>query len=377
MRRKRIVLAFYCALAMGITLMAAPATAQEMGVPVTDRQFLDLVSKKLGLETSRLASGRVTVWKQRGATPSLIVFLDGTEAGRFERSQADALLADFPEIRSQLASGNAGPSASQGEGGSAQGSGSSWLSTQDKEGLWDRLGHWDESLTLGYAMDYSYSGVLVRRGRTEAALVKKFGFIYVGAEASYVSFKGELSDSVPYAAKAGRFGGGARIGADFVRYHLQWAPLPLPEFFWTESDLRGKYFGRNAGTSPTKVVKIFENAAPPSLAHSVETRMGAFRYTVTVAPDIYKAPIHYAAFDDLPGFLGTWGMGMVVTPEGFIPGGWYRFAPVALTSISLGEQGIPLSLGLGRISYFGSDRSQFRVAWSGELIFGLRSKEGR
>ena len=64
----------------------------------------------------------------------------------------------------------------------------------------------------------------------------------------------------------------------------------------------------------------------------------------------------------------------VLTPDGLIPGGWYRLAPLSMPTLGLGE-GIPMRLGLGRISYAGADRSQFRVAWSGELIFGLRSKE--
>ncbi|MDB5050881.1 MAG: hypothetical protein JWO30_3952 [Fibrobacteres bacterium] len=354
-----------------------PALAQGTGVSVSDRGFLAVVSKRLGIETSKLSSGRVTVWMRQGAAPVLIVFLDGTEVGRFDQTRAEEMLADFPEIRTQLAAGGSGISPAEpadSEAGAKKGSGS-WWSTQDRNGLWGRLGHWDENLTLGYGLDYSFSGVLVRRGRAEAAFVKKLAFLYVGGEVDYLSFKGELPDSVPYAAKAGHLGGGLRLGVDFVRYHLQWAPLPLPEYFWAESDLRGKYFGRGTAGGETKVVKIFESTSPPSLAHSVEARLGALRYTVTVAPDIYKAPIHYIAFDDLPGFLGTWGMGMVVTPDGFIPGGWYRFAPVGLTAMQLGDQAIPISVGLGRIAYFGSDRSQFRVAWSGELIFGLRSKE--
>ncbi|HLP41819.1 MAG TPA: hypothetical protein VK465_09960, partial [Fibrobacteria bacterium] len=181
-------------------------------------------------------------------------------------------------------------------------------------------------------------------------------------------------DSVPYAAKAGRIGGGLRIGFDYVRYHAQYAPYALPEYFWTESDLESKYFARNgaAAADPTQVVKIFEAQSPPSLAHSLETRVGAFRYTLTVAPDIYRSAIHYIALDDLPGVFGTWGMGMVATPEGFIPGGWYRFAPIRLAAMSLG--GRPLNLAPGRFSYFRSDRSLFRVAWSGELAFGLMSK---
>jgi hypothetical protein len=361
-------------LALLAALPSLSAWAQEAGIRVSDRQFLSAVSRQLGVDAAKINSGTVTVWKRGGTAPALIVFLDGTEVGRFEKERAEAVLADFPEIRSGLAAGSTGvsPSASVTEGPSGP---RSWLSTQEKEGLWGRLGRWEENLTLGYAVDYSYSGVLVRRGRVDAALVKKFGFLYVGAELGYLSFKGELADSVPYAAKAGNLAGGARLGADFVRYHLQWAPSPLPEYFWAESDLRGKYFGRGAGGMQTKVVKIFENAEPPSLAHSLETRLGALRYTLTVAPDIYKAPIHYVAFEDLPGFLGTWGMGMVLTPEGLIPGGWYRFAPIGVAAIRLGERAVPVKVGLGRISYFGSDRSQFRVAWSGELIFGLRSKE--
>jgi hypothetical protein len=123
------------------------------------------------------------------------------------------------------------------------------------------------------------------------------------------------------------------------------------------------------------VVKIFEAENPPALAHSLETRLGAFRYTVTLAPDVYRSALHYAALDDLPGVFGTWGMGMVVTPEGYIPGGWYRFAPIRLAGLSLGGESRSLSLAPGRISYFRSDRSLFRVAWSGELQFDLTRKQ--
>ncbi len=111
------------------------------------------------------------------------------------------------------------------------------------------------------------------------------------------------------------------------------------------------------------------------MAHSLETRLGAFRYTLTVAPDIYRSPIHYVALDELPGLFGTWGMGMVMTPEGYIPGGWYRFAPIRLMGLSMGSGNMPLSLAPGRLSYFRSDRSLFRIAYSGELMFGLGTKQ--
>jgi hypothetical protein len=81
------------------------------------------------------------------------------------------------------------------------------------------------------------------------------------------------------------------------------------------------------------------------------------------------------ALDELPGLFGTWGMGMVMTPEGYIPGGWYRFAPIRLMGLSMGNGNMPLSLAPGRLSYFRSDRSLFRIAYSGELMFGLGSKQ--
>lgn len=365
---------------MGWLMHPGSARAQGPGVEVTDHALVKEISKNLGLEESKLRSGTVSLFLRKGSVAALIVFLDGTEVGRFEKARGEQLLSDFPDLRQQLAanaSGSAGSAmggpAESGDG--AEGASHSWLSTQDKDGLWGRLGHWDENITLGYGLNYSYSGVLVRQQRVTGGFVKKFSFLYIGGETEYESFKGELPDSVAYAAKAGTLGAGFRIGIDYIRYHIQWSPFALPDYFWTESDLRGKYFARGAGTEPTKVVKIFESTAPPTLSHSLEARAGVFRYTLTVAPDAYRAPIHFLALDDLPGFLGTWGMGVVLTPDGLIPGGWFRLAPIGISSLRVGDGEMPVKIGLGRLAYFGSGRSQFRIAWSGELTFGLQSKE--
>jgi hypothetical protein len=390
------VRALYLLLAFSVLICARPLWAQkaqraqgaqEPGLRVTDRSFLKAVASKLGAPEGGLLTGQVDLLMRTGSAASLIVFLDGTEVGRLEKPQADALLSDFPEVRRGLMDKGTlkGPSNRASRAGDAGGeddasASASWFGSQDMDDFLGRMGHWDERASIDYDVDYLYSGTLIRRNRAEVSFVKKISIAYLGADVDYLSFKGELSDSVPYAAKASSFGWGVRVGFDFIRYHLQSSPYALPEYFWTESDLNAKYFARANPAGPAAtVVKIFTATAPPGLVHSVEARFGALRYTVTVAPDVYTSPIHYLALDDLPGLIGTWGMGLVKTPDGFIPGAWYRFAPVGLSGIKLGgESGtrIPISLGLGRISYFRADRSQFRLAWSGELIFGLQSKEG-
>jgi hypothetical protein len=234
---------------------------------------------------------------------------------------------------------------------------------------WRRWGEWKREAVAGYAVDYLYSGVLVRRNTARAAFFGKLGFAYLGADVEYAAFKGELPDSVPQGGTSGNLGWGVSVGADFLRYRLGSAPYALPEHFWAERDLEAKYFARGADGS--RVVRLFEKDAAPSLEHRVEARFGALRYALTFSPGAYKAPLHFAALDGLPGGFGTWGMGALLVPGDFIPGIWYRMRDFEVARVRIGGTPRALRFVPCRITYFRAVRSQFRLAWNGEAALDL------
>lgn len=349
-----------CCLGHAALLLSRPA------VPVEDRSCREALAEGLKTDAQRLTSGAVEVMRTTDPANGLVVFLEGTEIGRLDGGQTQNLMERYPELESALSG-----SATAG-GNSESENASSPLAGLFEDGAWKRFGHWEEKAAINYGLDYLYSGVLVRRNRLDVSMLKKvMDVLYLGAEASYLAFEGELPDSVPYAGKAGKFGWGISLGMDFLKYRLRSSPFALPDYFWTERNLDRKYFARNSPGGVTKVVKIFEMNAPPGLEHNIQVKAGVLRYELTLAPDTYRSALHLVALDDLPGVLGTWGMGVLRTPDGFIPGGWYRFSAIGLANIPLGEDSYPLRFSPGRITYFRAYRNQFRIAWNGELTFGL------
>lgn len=345
---------------------SAPFAATSAPLSIEDRGLRIELSDALSLGPDRLASGRVELIRQTESSAStLILLLDGTEIGRMQGAKAGEFLADHPGIRSALSDAPA-------YRGEATASGAStWPAAFLAHGDWLRLGRWEEGVTAGYRVDYLFSGVLVRRNRVGGGFRKRIKGIYVGVDLAYTSFKGELPDSLPHAAKAGPLGWGMELGFDFLRYRLGRAPLALPEYFWAEKDLEEKYFDRKTGGDGATLVRIFDASAEPAWEHEVHVKAGALRYSLAFAPEAYKSPLHTLALDDLPGVLGTWGMGALLVPEGFIPGGWYRFEPVTLARIDIGGRAHPIRFGAGRITYFRSVRNHFSLAWTGELRMEL------
>lgn len=350
-------------LLLAAALMAGPAgTARaDAGAAVPaevgpgDRP--DLASA-LGRDPADLAAGRLEILRLPGG--SLVVLRDGTEIGRLPEARAAAYLAAHPEPARALESMPASSAAGAPGGGSR-----TWLATLSG-GDWIRFGRWKEGLVLGYRVDYLYSDVLVRRNILSGGFLKRLGPLYAGAGAEQAAFTGDLADSVPYAKGAAAAGWHVEAGTYFLRYRLSGGRAALPEWFWSERGLEGKYFARGDGGG-AKVVRILEPGSAPGLEHRLEARFGALRYAWVAAPSAYLRPLHLASLDDLPGVLGTWGMGALLTPEGFIPGAWYQVRAFTLARARLGGASLPLQGSPGRITCFRSARNHFRVAWAGEL----------
>lgn len=371
-RSVRTALALPVLIAMIALIHAAPSRAAAWRAPVSveDAGALEDIARALNRDPQEFKGHAVEVSSGAG---TLILLLDGTEMGRLGGGRAEAFLESHPEVRRALDGSSVGKAGNAGEAGEAGAAGgkATWLSSFLAEGDWLRLGRWEERLAVEYRVDYLYSDVLVRRNRVGGALFKRFKGVYLGGDFAFHAFKGELADSVPRASEAGAMSFGLDIGVDFLRYRLGRAPLVLPEYFWAEKDLEGKWFARRSPAPGTTVVRLFEDGAAPAWEHAVEAKLGALRYSLSLAPEAYKSPIHQASLEDLPGVLGTWGMGALLTPDGFIPGGWYRFHPLTLHRFSLLGASRPVQFWPGRITYYRSARDQFRLAFAGELRLGL------
>lgn len=313
------------------------------------------LARTLGRPERDLAEGSVSVAREGDA---LVVFQDGTEAGRLAGPAALEFLARHPSLADAL---RAAPAAV------SQDSRPATLLSAAVD--WRSWGAWKQEIAGSYAVDYLYSGVLVRRNQARAEAIRKFGFLYLGAGVDLATFKGDLADSVPYSAGAGSFGWSVSIAIDFLRYRLVSSPFALPEYFWAERDLESKYLFR--GSRDPQVVRILDPGSGPSLEHMVEAKAGPFRYSATFAPGAYRAPLHYAALDDLPAGFGSWGLGALFAPGGFIPGLWFRCPDFTVANPRFGDGPRPLRFSPGRIEYFRAQRSQFRLAWSGELALDL------
>ncbi len=350
---------------------SSQAKAAPMAVPqpvrIEDKDFLLDLQKALGLTDAIFQAAPIEVARAADADGTLIAFSGGTEIGRLDGDRARALLDSHPEAERALA---AAPRARSEASGAA--AATAWPTGAELL----RWGAWKQEAAAGYAVDYLYSGVLVRRNIFRGGAFAKFGFAYLGADAEFASFKGELPDSVPHAGEAGHFGWGLQIGVDFLRYRLGSTPYALPEYFWAEKDLEGKYFTRNeappaGGAGGTEVVRLFDKDAKPSLEHRIEAKAGPFRYALTIAPGVYKTPLHYAALDGLPGGFGTWGMGALIASGTVIPGIWYRLRDFELGRVNIGGASRAIRFVPCRIEYFRAVRSQFRLAWSGEAALDL------
>ena len=313
------------------------------------------LARALARPEQELAEGAVSVALEG---ESLVVLQDGTEIGRLAGATARDFLARHSSLADALRSAPAAAS--------EQGRPGTLISATDD---WRSWGAWKQEVAGGYAVDYLYSGVLVRRNQARAEAFRKFGLLYLGVGGDYVDFKGDLADSVPYASGAGHIGWSLSVGIDFLRYRIASSPFALPEYFWAERDLESKYFAR--GARDPQVVRILEPGSGAALEHRVEAKAGPFRYAATYAPGAYRAPLHYAALDGLPAGFGSWGLGALFTPSGFIPGLWFRCPDFTVANLKFGDGPRPLRFSPGRLAYFRAQRSQFRLAWSGELALDL------
>ena len=341
-------------------VMAAPlAVPLRIPYPVEDPACRGDLAVALGKSTHAWYGGTLALAEAGDRSGGLIVMFQGTEIGRLDKGRAAILFAAHPQVESGV---RAAPAAA------AMAKGPESPATALASGEWARWGEWKQEAVVGYDVDWLYSGVLVRRNKAKAYFRDRFGPIYVGTGAEYASFKGDLADSVPYARKAARFGWEVEIGIPFLRYRVASAPYALPEYFWAERDLEGKYFSPDRGE---KVVRVLENGAVPSLEHTLAAKAGPLRYSFILAPGAYKSPLHFAALDGLPAGFGSFGMGALITPDGFIPGLWFQCRDFELARMRFGQSSRSLRFVPGRIAYFRAVRSQFSLAWSGAVAMDL------
>lgn len=141
-----------------------------------------------------------------------------------------------------------------------------------------------------------YGGGLVRRDRINR-LVPDFSVVEVDTPAFWTDpwWWWSLSAGVPGA-----------------KYTLYLADRPLPAFFWMESRAAALVANREEGRVVTQWTKE-RLSRPGNLAQSLELRLAHARYRVHWDADAYATAVHAFELDEMPAFIGHWGIGILTS----------------------------------------------------------------
>jgi hypothetical protein len=278
-----------------------------------------------------------------GPEPSASVYLlrDGTEAGRMDRAAWDALAALPSHGETGWASALEGPE------------------KQEVPLLWQAL-KWDRASVLGWAewpsgfafsMGSSMSSVRTSKPQYQRDIdfawdQKIFAHFLLGASLHRSQFGGgltrlgeEVADTAGGRAKPlhgpgfwgdSFWGWSLSAGVPGIRYTLSLASQPLPRYFWLETRASNAIRTRKEG----RLVRQWTGPQlqrAGNLAHTLDARLGIFRYGLHWDGDAYNAPVQTFACDDLPALFGTWGAGLVAASDLLATRVWLDIPDAALT----------------------------------------------
>ncbi len=275
----------------------------------------------------------------REASASVYVLRNGTEVGRIDRAAWDALT-----------------SMSRQEGGWAAA-----LEGPEKQEVpifWKAL-DWHPASILGWA-EWPY-GFAFAMGSTISSVPtskpqyrrdidfgwdqKLFSHFLLGASLHRSQFGGgltrlgeEVADTAggqPASFSSRDFWGDGfwwwslSAGVPGVKYTLSLASQPMPQYFWLETRaseaIRAHKSGRMVSQWTGKQLQIEGN-----LAHTLDLRLGKFRYGLHWDSDAYNFPVQTLGCEDLPALFGSWGLGLVMASDLMATRVWVDIPDAAL-----------------------------------------------
>lgn len=164
---------------------------------------------------------------------------------------------------------------------------------------------WDQNLFRNFligagAHRTQYGGGLTRKARQDRDTLPDFGFV---RSASTTEFWSEAS-----------WWWSVSAGVPGLKYTLYLANQVLPRHFWLETSAAALMKEHRSGN----VVNQWSGASldrEGNLAHTLEARLGALRYSIDWDLDAYAAPVQTVALSELPAPFGTWGTGLTMASD--------------------------------------------------------------
>ena len=123
---------------------------------------------------------------------------------------------------------------------------------------------------------------------------------------------------------------GLSAGIPGLKYTLSLANQDLPRYFWLEIHAAPAIREHKQGD----LVNQWQNddmAIEGNLSHTLEARLGAFRYGFHFDSDAYGYPVQTISFDELPAAFGYWGFGIVTAADVVATRVWMDIPDLELT----------------------------------------------
>lgn len=277
-----------------------------------------------------------------GRHPASTVYLlrNGTEIGRFDRENWDAIAARASAGKKRWAAALEGPEKQE-------------VPLAWEAGKWDgasllEKAEWPAGFSFGIGSTFSAvrtSKPQYQRDFEFAWNQKLFTHFLLGASLHRSQYGGGLTRlGQDVADTAGGklaplsynpfWGDGywwwtASVGVPGLRYTLALADQPLPRYFWLEprsSDaIRTHTQGRLVSQWTGDKLESQGN-----LSQSLDARFGILRYGILFDFDAYRVPVQTVGCDDLPALFGTWGAGLVIASDLLATRAWLDIPDAAL-----------------------------------------------
>lgn len=164
---------------------------------------------------------------------------------------------------------------------------------------------WDQKLFRHFLVGAGvhrtqYGGGLTRKAIQDRDTLPDFGFV---PSSSTSEFWGDAS-----------WWWSVSAGVPGLKYTLSLANQVLPRYFWLETSAASLMKEHRSGN----VVSQWSGSSlerDGNLAHALEARLGALRYSLNWDLDAYAAPVQTVALADLPALFGTWGAGLTMASD--------------------------------------------------------------
>jgi|GEM_PF-4715633 len=310
--------------------------ASEVAKPVvvSDTVLLRWILQPL-LGTGLIPAGDWSVMPSGDSTDQLVVFLNGTEYHRFPGTTTQKIREADPDFFHSTLS-------TQEE---------SWRpALQQQHPQWDWIysepfdridGRWfqqTEGIEAGRGFDadraerwwqrnrywVGISKIIQKQMRVEFSMTAYTDYMNLQREIRTKYGKANFSD-YSWEASASFRG---------ITYSLQSTPWVLPEYFALENRPDSLWELAKSGREELasgKVVSVFQNGYSAgyssNVTHKIELRLWYLRYRILVDGDLYAAPVHRLAIEDMPTGFGHWGAYAVGCNGVWMPGFWMEAGP--------------------------------------------------